>query len=353
MWGNSTGSEYIIAACYPSPPKDKGTESFPRSFIRMTFKHFILTRFNLPIFQPKVGEKKVSHLDEEYLNYRFDLFERFCLPSVKGQTCQDFRWFVLFDAATPAVFRKRIGSLQEEYDRLIPCFVDTSQVVEMDKDYLALVDEYDRVVDGVSKRLERDYDVSGGWPLKLIIPPLIKEIINDQQDNEPEWYLTTRLDNDDALHEDFVKEVQARFKTNPEHKVLDFVNTFKYIQKEGIVYSYPLVNGHFITLAEPSGGVFQSVLFWNHVYVDRFLPVEHIFCYPLQLEVVHGGNVINDFTGISLRGLLRGLMSFRKREFHCANMHLPLMGFVKFMGLMFKKKIQRTLPHSISLNHNV
>ena len=80
----------------------------------MTFKHFILTRFNLPIFQPKVGEKKVSHLDEEYLNYRFDLFERFCLPSVKGQTCQDFRWFVLFDAATPAVFRNRIGSLQEE-----------------------------------------------------------------------------------------------------------------------------------------------------------------------------------------------------------------------------------------------
>jgi hypothetical protein len=303
------------------------------------FEHFIVTRFNLPLFKAKVDGKVVGNLDETWLAGRFDLFERYCLPSVKGQTCQDFRWIVLFDAATPEHFKKRIETLKAEYDRLIPCFVDSHSLPDLPVGYLDLVEEYDNKVEAAYPGRSHDLDIDGERQLRLIVPPLLRSVIKDLSVDVPEWFLTSRLDNDDALHQNFVRTVQKHFESAPGHKVLDFVNTYKYIEKEGIVYSYPLNNGHFITLSEPSGDVFQSVLFWNHLYVESFLPVDHVYRAPLQLEVVHGGNVVNDFTEISLSGLIKGLVSFNKKRFHSGGVRLSPSRFIKVFGFMLKKRL--------------
>ena len=98
------------------------------------FEHFIVTRFNLPLFKAKVEGKVVGNLDETWLAGRFDLFERYCLPSVKGQTCQNFRWIVLFDAATPQKFKDRFKSYCDGYDRLIPCYIDCSFIPDSDEE---------------------------------------------------------------------------------------------------------------------------------------------------------------------------------------------------------------------------
>ena len=303
------------------------------------FEHFIVTRFNLPLFKAKVEGKVVGNLDETWLAGRFDLFERYCLPSVKGQTCQDFRWIVLFDAATPEHFKKRIQTLKAEYDRLIPCFVDSDSLPDLPVGYLDLVEEYDYKVEAAYPGRSQDLDIDGERQLRLIVPPLLRSVIKDLSVEVPEWFLTSRLDNDDALHQDFVQAVQKHFKASPGHKVLDFVNTYKYIEKEGIVYSYPLNNGHFITLSEPSGDVFQSVFFGNHLYVESFLPVDHVYRAPLQLEVIHGGNVVNDFTEISLAGLIRGLVSFNKKRFHLGCVRLSPLRFIKVFCFMLKKRL--------------
>ena len=307
----------------------------------MTFKHFIVTRFNLPIFQPKFGGEAVSRLDEGYLSYRFGLFERFCLPSIKGQTCQDFHWLVLFDSQTPDSFKERAMELGREYSRFVPVFLDMAEPFELPEEYSALSEDYDRRVGEAFPGRRFDLDIQGERILRGRVPLLLKRTMDRLSDCVPDWYLTTRIDNDDALDEAFVAEVQKRFKADPGHRIIDFVNTFKYIQDEGIVYSYPLENGHFLTLAEPSDRPFQSVLFWNHLYAELFLPVEHIRCRPLQMEVVHGGNVVNGFTEISLAGMVEGLTAFRPRRFHSVGLHCSAPRFIKVFGYLVRDRFRK------------
>ena len=66
----------------------------------MNFEHFIITRFNLPIYS-KTKSGNISSTETKYLDNRFKLFMNYCLPSIKQQTCQNFKWLVLFDINTP------------------------------------------------------------------------------------------------------------------------------------------------------------------------------------------------------------------------------------------------------------
>ena len=52
--------------------------------------HYLLTRFNLALW---IEDKNGAAIDrEEWLKRRMALFETFCLPSVKNQSCQNFSW---------------------------------------------------------------------------------------------------------------------------------------------------------------------------------------------------------------------------------------------------------------------
>ena len=229
----------------------------------MSFEHFILTRFALSYFEG-VGE---ACLDEQYLDYRFRLFETICLPSVKNQTCQNFKWLVLFDSQTPAKFKKRIENLRKEYPPLLPCFIDLRAEADpaSEKMYHQLNDEYESIVSGLSHNVTH---FDNDRPSRIVLPNVIRKII-EKNSCSTDYYVTTRLDNDDALHKDFIRIIQQKVMANPRHVIFDFVNTYKFILDEGVVYRYSLENGHFLTLVEPAGGLFQSVLFWNRLYASR------------------------------------------------------------------------------------
>ena len=68
------------------------------------FTHVIMTRFNMPT------PGRESHIRSRpgWLAGRFELFERYCLPSIAAQTTRDFHWVVYFDVETPPEFRARI-----------------------------------------------------------------------------------------------------------------------------------------------------------------------------------------------------------------------------------------------------
>jgi len=87
----------------------------------MTLQHFILTRFNILLWRKDKSGAPVR--SREWLEHRFSLFERFCLPSLMGQTCGEFVWIVLFDSKTPDVFRDRIEKYMEVCPQLVPVFV--------------------------------------------------------------------------------------------------------------------------------------------------------------------------------------------------------------------------------------
>ena len=42
------------------------------------------------------------------LEGRLKLFNSYCLPSVVGQSCQDFKWLIYFDALAPSNFIERM-----------------------------------------------------------------------------------------------------------------------------------------------------------------------------------------------------------------------------------------------------
>lgn len=119
--------------------------------------HLLVTRFNL-----NYGD--VFPYSEAWMDHRMGLFQRYCLPSVARQSCTDFRWRVYFDQERT---RSREATVRSLLDRPCwePVFVDTPG-----------------------------------------------EMIEDLRRLAPEQglFLTTRLDNDDVLHPDFLQDVHDR-----------------------------------------------------------------------------------------------------------------------------------------------
>ena len=304
----------------------------------MTFEHYIVTRFNLPIFQAKVGGASSNSCDKNYLRYRFELFERYCMPSIMNQTCQNFKWFVLFDTNTPQEFKDRVWNLHANYQNLIPCFLNLDDYSSISQEYEDLCTEYDTIVKKYYPSRSLDLDVDRERGLRKVTPQFVLDAIKQCSANTPDYYLTTRIDNDDAFHKDFVKTVQERFIQNPKHVVYDYVYSYKYILNEGIVYRYPLQNGHFLTLAEPTSKLFQSILYWNHLYIDKFVEVEHIYQQPLQTELIHGNNVVNDFTELSISGLIYAFCHFRQSDFGYDKVYRSWGRFLRVLAFLIRKK---------------
>ena len=119
------------------------------------FTHIILTRFNL-----RMGYGGGVLQDAAWHHHRFDLFEKFCLPSIRGQNNTAFRWIVFFDRQTANVFKQKIA-VYAQWDNFIPYYVD-----------------------GLAQ--SRD------------------QAILEQVQPGSKYLITTRLDNDDALSKDFI-----------------------------------------------------------------------------------------------------------------------------------------------------
>ena len=284
----------------------------------MTFQHYLITRFNVSL-EP-AGHSKVC--TREYLDYRFPLFERFCLPSVIGQTCQDFKWFVLFDANTPNNYLQRAEKIHERYPNLIPCHLDSSRYIKEPF-----------VINHVGD-IETDQCLCG------ILSLFIRDCIKRTTTVVPDFYVTTRLDSDDALHCDMVATIHQKVKNDAQFVAYDFVYSYKYILNEKIAYRYPLLNGHFITLVEPSSESFRSVLFCNHLNIDKFVSVEHFYQRPLQTELIHGGNVVNDFTELTISGLLYALLHFHGRNFGHAPLEYSYKRVFYILAFLIKERIR-------------
>lgn len=213
--------------------------------------HFLVTRFN-------VRETSTDRraLDIEWLSARFELFERFCFPTVRAQTDQNFRWLVLFDAETPAPIRTRIEGCAR-WPNLTPVFIPPG-------------------VEGAARKAVEGH-------LRGI----------------PDVLLTTRLDNDDGICRTFVQEIHQHANVSVP-TVLDF--PVGYVWYRGRIYRYHLPLNAFTTLAEPrrslKGSGFHTVYTGSHTQLGRVGDVVAVNSRPSWLQVVHGGNLENRPRGI-------------------------------------------------------
>ncbi len=176
----------------------------------MKIKHFVITRFNLPIFPTRTNGEKVKNCDVDFLNKRLDIFETYCMPSLKNQTNQNFQWLVLFDVNTPDVIKKRLGQVEKQMENLSVCYFDLQKYSVLSKEYIDLYNEYASKVPYKPQTIsETGYTIDSELIQRCSTPKYIGDLIHEKVKGEDyDYIITTRIDNDDAFHKDMIGAVQ-------------------------------------------------------------------------------------------------------------------------------------------------
>ena len=176
------------------------------------FVHIIMTRFNVPTKGWNETRSGYKPLTEEWLDDRFRLFRTYVLPSYKNQTNQNYVWLSFFDVNTSEKFRKIIKEIEAEYPVFRSVFVE-------------------------------DFD-----EMKTQAVEIIPQFFTP----ETKFVITSELDNDDMLHQDYVKTVQEHFK--PVHDlVIDLRRGYQltmFPRRKAIVTLYNATVNPFVSLAE-------------------------------------------------------------------------------------------------------
>lgn len=215
----------------------------------MPLTHLLLTRFNV---QAGYGAPKAG-LDPKWLAYRFQLFEQYCYPSVCAQSNQNFKWLIFFDNQTPEEFKSKIA-VYARYKNLIPIYVE-------------------------------------GYFSEAVLRTKLAAHI----DSGSSHVITTRLDNDDAVIQNFIELIQLQFKGQS----CEFVNfTQGYCLHNQKLYLTKDESNPFISLIESlDSSPPKSVLCVAHNKLETIGNIHQVTNEPAWLQVIHRGNVSNIVRG--------------------------------------------------------
>lgn len=220
------------------------------------FVHVVLTRFNVRLDNwGSVDKNSNPTLTDEWMEKRFDLFQRFCLPSIAGQTTGNFHWFVYFDAETKDPYRAKISELTKEYQFFHPIFVYGS--MDLTKDF------------------------------RTRFP------------NPPPFIITTRIDNDDCFHKESLERIQRAF-VKKDHHVINFPLGYclqlspRCCLVEKCDHSSP-----FLSLVEAvrSDRPIKGVWYKNHESFEEEGGIDQISDRRYWIQVVHDTNLANQLYG--------------------------------------------------------
>jgi hypothetical protein len=139
------------------------------------FRHYLITRYNVPLAGWEKDKHGVDTRDEAWLAHRFHLFSTYCFPSVVAQSNAQFTWLIYMDQETP---RNSLHPLE----MLIQPHANIS--------------------------LRR---ASGYFEC-------LADINTELQQAGAAFVITSRLDNDDAIGHDYISRIQQAFK--PQHGML-------------------------------------------------------------------------------------------------------------------------------------
>ena len=220
------------------------------------FQHFILTRFNILLWYKAKDGRKVR--TTKWLDHRFMLFEKYCLPSIKAQTCQNFEWIVLFDSMTPDTYKERIRHYQEGCPPLIPVFVEPE---------------------------------NGGYFADIFRKEIIKRLKSKR-------VLSTYFDNDDALNVRFVEDVQLRAMTMNVGTFINYDDGYQYYADDKFLMRVHYPTNHFVSVVEKGDPATLKGIFGygSHATIKKIkgMELECIKNQRMWCEVVHEKNVMND-----------------------------------------------------------
>ena len=211
------------------------------------FKHYVITLFNLNLH----WEGKDTKVDEEYLKYRFKLFEDNTLKSFENQTNKNFTWILLFSTNTPEKYKEVIENLQKKYGYIEPVFIEDKDA----KDFRDIVINY------------------------------IKE---NNTDNSV--IVSTRCDNDDIINKDFIKDIQENIIF--ENCFLTFPLGYQFDFNKRVISKYHFPNNHFTTYISLDGEKTIHSFLHMQIYSEAKV-IEINNNKPLWIELIHNNNIYN------------------------------------------------------------
>jgi len=208
--------------------------------------HAILTRFNLP----SSGVESLIRAQEGWLRARVQLFERYCLPSVRAQSNKNFVWLVYFDPNSPEWLLEKVRQYASD-GPLTPLFRSAVSAEELLSD--------------------------------------LKDATRSRTTN----LLTTNLDNDDGLAVDFVERLQEVQRVH-ERQAVFFVNGL--IKNENELYRRRDDSNAFCSVLESWETPRTCWSEWHNL-LGQTMPVVELTGSPGWLQVVHSTNVSNRVHG--------------------------------------------------------
>lgn len=228
------------------------------------YSHFIITRFNLNLYAQ--DKHDLPTRTDRWLEHRFEVFERYCLPSVAAQTSGNFTWLCLFDAATPESCRRRIEGYKARCPQFEAVYYTAAQAANLTENLRTTIAAY----------VSCDRKGRKSPPLKLLI--------------------TTNLDNDDAFSSDVVELLQRELRPAPGKRIYSLLYGYQYFTDRRFALKMRYTNNHFLTLVEPFDAHTETIISYRHTKAIRQLPTTYLSTARGKwLEIVHEDNVSNDF----------------------------------------------------------
>ncbi|MEM5564560.1 glycosyltransferase [Psychroserpens sp. AS72] len=217
------------------------------------FEHFIITRFNLKLKEWVITKQGEDVTSIAWLKHRFNLFETYCYPSIIQQSNLNFKWLVCFDIETPEIYKQKIQNLRESFANFVPIYIDSSTNAN----------------------------------------EIILKTIQSYCTNHTTHIITSRLDNDDSLHQEFVETVQQNF-TPKASFIIDIINGYQLNLKS---HNTPAIRkieaafNPFVSLIEEKN---NCVTVLSRIHLDwNTNPHKTIIDHPLWLQVIHEKNISN------------------------------------------------------------
>ena len=197
--------------------------------------HFIVTRFNQKFNHLKCN--RTLYLNEDWLNFRVDLFLKYCAPSVLGQDRGDFYWSIIIDKETPEDIRNKL-----------------------------LIDKRIYLHTCETERKQRTKELS----------------------NQSFKYVFSRIDSDDGYRKDFTEQIY-QFKSNDEEFLID-INYICFDMIKNIFQEKTTKSSHFISMYTKNSNF--NIYYKNHVKLIKNFKYYKINNF-LGIEIVHGKNISN------------------------------------------------------------
>ncbi|KGO90125.1 glycosyltransferase [Flavobacterium suncheonense] len=218
------------------------------------FNHYLITRFNLKNPEWDRTKNNETLLDNAWMNERLHLFETYCLPSVTGQTNQNFEWLLFFDSSTSQEFRNRILATTEKHTNIKLFFIDG-------------------------------------------MPEFKDSILNYVvENNRKDYLITSRIDNDDCIHKNYIDEIQKMFRKQ-EFLAIDVINGYTLqVEPDFILGKKDHIFNPFMSLIERNENP-KTVWHYSHNMWKKEPRIIHHKGERLWLSIIHGKNKVNEFDG--------------------------------------------------------